>query len=70
MKRVREKYEAELKELERSERSALEKMQEMKKRQSEIEGELITLQGHLRQREQEIEDITQVQTPADLVPIV
>uniref|UniRef100_A0A8C7WJD6 Centrosomal protein 131 n=1 Tax=Oncorhynchus mykiss TaxID=8022 RepID=A0A8C7WJD6_ONCMY len=63
VKRVREKYEAELKELERSERSALEKMQEMKKRQSEIEGELITLQGHLRQREQEIEDITQVQTP-------
>uniref|UniRef100_A0A8C7V1Q7 Centrosomal protein 131 n=1 Tax=Oncorhynchus mykiss TaxID=8022 RepID=A0A8C7V1Q7_ONCMY len=60
VKRVREKYEAELKELERSERSALEKMQEMKKRQSEIEGELITLQGHLRQREQEIEDITQI----------
>lgn len=70
MKRVREKYEAELKELERSERSALEKQQEMKKRQSEMEGELITLQGQLRQREQEIEDITQVQTPADLVPIL
>uniref|UniRef100_A0A674F704 Centrosomal protein 131 n=1 Tax=Salmo trutta TaxID=8032 RepID=A0A674F704_SALTR len=63
VKRVREKYEAELKELERSERSALEKQQEMKKRQSEMEGELITLQGQLRQREQEIEDITQVQTP-------
>uniref|UniRef100_A0A8C7GX55 Centrosomal protein 131 n=1 Tax=Oncorhynchus kisutch TaxID=8019 RepID=A0A8C7GX55_ONCKI len=63
VKRVREKYEVELKELERSERSALEKQQEMKKRQSEMEGELITLQGHLRQREQEIEDITQVQTP-------
>uniref|UniRef100_A0A8C8JCD8 Centrosomal protein 131kDa n=1 Tax=Oncorhynchus tshawytscha TaxID=74940 RepID=A0A8C8JCD8_ONCTS len=60
VKRVREKYEAELKELERSERSALEKQQEMKKRQSEMEGELITLQGHLRQREQEIEDITQI----------
>ncbi|XP_020351147.1 centrosomal protein of 131 kDa isoform X1 [Oncorhynchus kisutch] len=60
VKRVREKYEVELKELERSERSALEKQQEMKKRQSEMEGELITLQGHLRQREQEIEDITQI----------
>uniref|UniRef100_A0A674F8N7 Centrosomal protein 131 n=1 Tax=Salmo trutta TaxID=8032 RepID=A0A674F8N7_SALTR len=60
VKRVREKYEAELKELERSERSALEKQQEMKKRQSEMEGELITLQGQLRQREQEIEDITQI----------
>ncbi|XP_023863500.1 centrosomal protein of 131 kDa [Salvelinus sp. IW2-2015] len=60
VKRVREKYEAELKELERSERSALEKQQEMKKRQSEMEGELITLQGQLRQREQEIEDLTQI----------
>ncbi|XP_041745036.1 centrosomal protein of 131 kDa isoform X1 [Coregonus clupeaformis] len=60
VKRVREKYEAELRELERSERSALEKQQEMKKRQSETEGELIRLQGQLRQREQEIEDITQI----------
>ncbi|CAB1312994.1 unnamed protein product, partial [Coregonus sp. 'balchen'] len=35
------------------------KQQEMKKGQSETEGELIRLQGQLRQREQEIEDITQ-----------
>lgn len=59
VKRVREKYESELKELERSERAALDKQQEVKKKQAETEGELIRLQGQLRQREQEVEDITQ-----------
>ncbi|KAM6951681.1 centrosomal protein of 131 kDa [Aplochiton taeniatus] len=59
VKRVREKYESELKELERSERAALEKQLELKKKQAETEGELIRLQGQLRQREQEVEDITQ-----------
>uniref|UniRef100_A0A4W6FWJ9 Centrosomal protein 131 n=1 Tax=Lates calcarifer TaxID=8187 RepID=A0A4W6FWJ9_LATCA len=47
VKRVREKYEAELKELEQ-------------KQQMETEGELIRLQGVLRQKEQEIEDVTQL----------
>ncbi|XP_028976248.2 centrosomal protein of 131 kDa isoform X2 [Esox lucius] len=60
VKRVREKYEAELRELERSERSAQEKQQEMRKRLSEMEGELIRYQTQLGQREQEIEDITQI----------
>ncbi|XP_029934004.1 centrosomal protein of 131 kDa isoform X1 [Myripristis murdjan] len=59
VKRVREKYEAELRELERSERTAMEKQQELRKRQMEMEGELIRIQGLLRQKEQEIEDITQ-----------
>ncbi|XP_028287624.1 centrosomal protein of 131 kDa isoform X2 [Parambassis ranga] len=59
VKRVREKYEAELKELERSERAAVEKQQELRKQQIEMEGEMIRLQAVLRQREQEIGDITQ-----------
>ncbi|XP_046887637.1 centrosomal protein of 131 kDa isoform X2 [Hypomesus transpacificus] len=59
VKRVREKCEAELRELERSERAALEKQQEVKKRQVETEGELIHLQALLRQREQEVEHISQ-----------
>ncbi|RXN10193.1 centrosomal protein of 131 kDa [Labeo rohita] len=59
MKRVREKYEAELRDLERSERTALQKQQEMREKHSEMEAELLRLQSLLRQREQEISDLTQ-----------
>lgn len=59
---MREKYEAELRELERSERAAVEKQQELRKQQMETEGELIRLQAMLRQKEQETEDITQVRS--------
>ncbi|XP_070707874.1 centrosomal protein of 131 kDa [Pempheris klunzingeri] len=59
VKRVREKYEAELRELERSERAAMEKQQELRKQQMEMEGELIRLQAVLRQKEQENEEISQ-----------
>ncbi|XP_047465469.1 centrosomal protein of 131 kDa isoform X2 [Mugil cephalus] len=59
VKRVREKYEAELAELERSEKTAVEKQQELRKQQMESEGELIRLQAALRQKEQEVEDVTQ-----------
>ncbi|XP_071319375.1 centrosomal protein of 131 kDa isoform X2 [Trachinotus anak] len=59
VKRVREKYEAELRELEHSERAAVEKQQELRKQQMETEGELIRLQALLRQKEQEVEDILQ-----------
>ncbi|KAM7381114.1 hypothetical protein PAMA_012107 [Pampus argenteus] len=58
VKRVREKYESELRELERSERTAVEKQQDLRKQQMETEGELIRLQGLLRQKEQEVEDVT------------
>ncbi len=57
---MREKYEAELRELERSEKEAVEKQQELRKQQMEMEGELIRLQTLLRQKEQETEDIIQV----------
>ncbi|XP_010785587.1 centrosomal protein of 131 kDa isoform X2 [Notothenia coriiceps] len=59
VKRVREKYETELRELERSERAAVEKQQELRKHQMEAEGELIRLQGALRQKGQETQDVTQ-----------
>lgn len=59
VKRLREKYDAELRELERSERAAVEKQQELRKQQVETEGELIRLQAVLTQKEQEIQDITQ-----------
>ncbi len=61
---MREKYEAELKELERSERAAVEKQQELRKQQMEMEGELLRLQALLRQKEQEVEEITQVRRKA------
>ncbi|MED6264792.1 hypothetical protein CHARACLAT_018740 [Characodon lateralis] len=59
VKRLREKYDAELRELEHSERAEVEKVQELRKQQVEAEGELIRLQAVLRQKEQEIQDITQ-----------
>ncbi|XP_041671771.1 centrosomal protein of 131 kDa isoform X2 [Cheilinus undulatus] len=59
VKRVREKYEAELRELEHSEKTAVEKHQKLRKQQMETEGELIRLQTALRQKEQEMEEIVQ-----------
>lgn len=59
---MREKYETELRELERSERTAVEKQQELRKQQMQSEGELIRLQAALRQKEQETEEITQVRS--------
>uniref|UniRef100_A0A8C6W0U9 Centrosomal protein 131 n=1 Tax=Nothobranchius furzeri TaxID=105023 RepID=A0A8C6W0U9_NOTFU len=59
VRRLREKFEAELRELEHSERAAVEKYQDLRKQQMETEGELIRHQALLRQKEKEIEDITQ-----------
>lgn len=56
LKRVREKYEAEL----REERAAVEKLLEQRKQQVEMEMELNRLRLVLRQKEQEIEDLIQV----------
>lgn len=67
MKRLREKYEAELRELQRSERSAVEKQQDLRKQQVEVEAELMRLQAALRQKEQENEDVTQVRHRLTLV---
>lgn len=63
VKRVRDKYEAELRELEQSERVAVEKQQDLRRRQVETEAELIRLQAALRQKEEENEDVTQVRSP-------
>ncbi|XP_016889877.1 centrosomal protein of 131 kDa isoform X1 [Cynoglossus semilaevis] len=59
VKRLREKYEAEMKEQERSERAAVEKQQELRKQQLEMEEELIRLQSSLRQHQQEAQELTQ-----------
>lgn len=67
---MRDKYEVELKELERSERAALEKQQELRKQQVEMEAELIRLQVALRQKEQENEDIAQVRSEPHRLPAV
>ncbi|KAJ7315870.1 hypothetical protein JRQ81_002032 [Phrynocephalus forsythii] len=60
VKRMRDKYEAELQELERSERKFQERCNELKGRLSEAEGEAFHLQSLLRQKEQEMEDIRKV----------
>lgn len=57
---MRDKYETELRELEQSERAAVEKQQELRRQQIEMEAELIRLQAVLRQKEEENEDITRV----------
>lgn len=60
IKRVRDKYEAEVRELERSERKLQERCNELKERLSEGEGEGLRLHSLLRQKEQEAEDIRKV----------
>lgn len=57
---MRDKYETELRELEQSERAAVEKQQELRRQQIEMEAELVRLQATLRQKEEENEDIARV----------
>ncbi|XP_032653187.1 centrosomal protein of 131 kDa isoform X3 [Chelonoidis abingdonii] len=60
IKRVRDKYEVELQELERSERKLQERCNELKGRLAEREGENMHLQGLIKHKEQEMEDIRKV----------
>lgn len=60
IKRVRDKYETELQELEQSERKLQERCNELKGRLLEAESETMRMQGLLRQKEQEAEDIRKV----------
>ncbi|XP_069916271.1 centrosomal protein of 131 kDa isoform X4 [Oryctolagus cuniculus] len=55
VKRVRDKYETELLELERSERQLQERCSELKGRLGEAEGERLRLEALVRQREKELE---------------
>ncbi|NXX10077.1 CP131 protein, partial [Larus smithsonianus] len=57
IKRIRDKYEVEFQELERSERKLQERCNELKGRLAELEGESIRLQGLLEHKEQEVEEI-------------
>ncbi|NXG08475.1 CP131 protein, partial [Sakesphorus luctuosus] len=61
IKRIRDKYEVELQELERSERKLQERCNELKGRLAELEGDSIRLQGLLKHKEQEVEEIRKVQ---------
>ncbi|NWI27843.1 CP131 protein, partial [Sula dactylatra] len=60
IKRIRDKYEVELQELERSERKLQERCNELKGRLAELEGESIRLQGLLKHKEQEVEEMQKV----------
>ncbi|NWI68672.1 CP131 protein, partial [Todus mexicanus] len=60
IKRIRDKYEVELQELERSERKLQERCNELKGRLAELEGENVRLQGLLKHKEQEVEEIQKV----------
>ncbi|NWR06344.1 CP131 protein, partial [Paradoxornis webbianus] len=60
IKRIRDKYEVELQELERSERKLQERCNELKGRLAELEGESIRLQGLLKHKDQELEEIRKV----------
>ncbi|XP_065591404.1 centrosomal protein of 131 kDa isoform X5 [Cyrtonyx montezumae] len=60
IKRIRDKYEVELQELERSERKLQERCNELKGRLVELEGESVRLQGLLKHKEQEVEEIQKV----------
>ncbi|NP_001178116.3 centrosomal protein of 131 kDa [Bos taurus] len=60
VKRLRDKYEAELSELEQSERKLQERCAELKGRLGEAEGENVRLQGLVRQKEKELADVKAV----------
>uniref|UniRef100_A0A8C6G1D6 Centrosomal protein 131 n=1 Tax=Moschus moschiferus TaxID=68415 RepID=A0A8C6G1D6_MOSMO len=60
VKRLRDKYEAELSELEQSERKLQERCAELKGRLGEAEGENVRLQGLVRQKEKELSDVKAV----------
>ncbi|XP_031208678.1 centrosomal protein of 131 kDa isoform X2 [Mastomys coucha] len=62
VKRVRDKYETELSELEQSERKLQERCTELKGRLGEAEGEKERLQSLVRQKEKEVEDLRAVNT--------
>ncbi|KAM6175979.1 centrosomal protein of 131 kDa-like [Erethizon dorsatum] len=60
VKRVRDKYETEVSELEQSERKLQERCTELKGRLGEAEGEKERLQALVRQKEKELEDVRAV----------
>lgn len=60
VKRVRDKYETELSELEQSERKLQERCTELKGRLGEVEGEKERLQSLVLQKEKELEDLRAV----------
>lgn len=60
IRRIREKYEMEMRDLERSEQQALEKYNEMKARLTEVSGENECLLVKLNQKDQEIDNLQEL----------
>ncbi|CAF4837456.1 unnamed protein product [Rotaria socialis] len=60
VKRIRDKYEAEFRELEHSERQTKDRYNQMKAQMTEVEGENERLQVILRQKETEVTDIKKI----------
>lgn len=59
-RRIRDKYEAELKEIELSERNTQERYNEIKAKLADFEAENFRYQGLLKQKGQEVEDTKKV----------
>ncbi|KAI1886441.1 hypothetical protein AGOR_G00195790 [Albula goreensis] len=60
LKRVREQYEAELREAELTERALQDRHKELKLKHSETEAQLLHLQVLLRHKDQEVQDLSQI----------
>lgn len=60
LRRIRDKYETELSELEQSERKLQERCAELKGRLGEAEGENLRLQGLVRRKEKELAEVAAV----------
>ncbi|KAJ8377645.1 hypothetical protein AAFF_G00254900 [Aldrovandia affinis] len=60
VKRVREQYETELKDLEESQRALQDRHTALKQRQGDTEAQLLHVQMLLRHKEQELQDLTQI----------
>ncbi|XP_033630551.1 centrosomal protein of 131 kDa-like [Asterias rubens] len=60
VKRIRDKYEAELREIELSERNTQDRYNDMKARLADVEGETIRLKGLMKQKEQEVQDVKKI----------
>ncbi|XP_072168019.1 centrosomal protein of 131 kDa-like [Diadema setosum] len=60
IKRIRDKYESELREVESSEKRTQEKHNELKGQLAEVEGENLRIQGLLKQKEHEVAEVRKV----------
>jgi 5-azacytidine-induced protein 1 len=62
IKRIRDKYETELKEVEKSEKNTLQKFNSMKVQVTELESQVIKLRSQLRLKEEEVNEVNEIAT--------